>query len=151
MSAFAVAIGGKADMTFALQMSACDPKRTCRELFQYRGLSRYDPFRRLGGEMKRREFVTLLGAMAAWPLAVRAQQPAMPIIGYLNGASPFAVTLEAFRQGLAESGYVEGRNVAMEFRWAEGEYSRLPATIAVQMSLFTRSGHLLRYRNLFSN
>ena len=101
--------------------------------------------------MKRREFVTLLGAMAAWPLAVRAQQPAMPIIGYLNGASPFAVTLEAFRQGLAESGYVEGRNVAMEFRWAEGEYSRLPATIAVQMSLFTRSGHLLRCRNLFSN
>ena len=82
---------------------------------------------------RRREFIAIVGgAVTAWPLAVRAQQPATPVVGFLSSLSPreLAFVMPAFRQGLNEAGFVEGRNIAIEYRWAEGHYERLPALSA---------------------
>jgi putative tryptophan/tyrosine transport system substrate-binding protein len=86
--------------------------------------------------MRRREFITLLGGTAAWPLGAVAQQPAAPVIGFLNPASPteFAYRVTAFRNGFAEMGYIEDQNVKIEYRWGQRQYDRLPelATDLVQ-------------------
>ena len=82
--------------------------------------------------MRRREFVSLLGSAAAWPIAARAQQAAMPIVGFVTNRSADASVRQAaaFRKGLSETGYVEGQNVTVEYHWLEGQYDRLPALMA---------------------
>ncbi len=90
------------------------------------------PYRFRGRSMRRREFITAVGGAVAWPLAARSQQRGIPVIGYLGAQSPelWASRVRAFRQGLNESGYIEGQNVAIEYRWAEGHYDRYPAFVA---------------------
>src|SRR5262245_27488250 len=87
-------------------------------------------------DVRRRELIALLGGAAAWPLAARAQQTAMPVIGFLHGASPvaFADQLREFHRGLKDAGFVEGQNATIDYRWAEGQYDRLPALAAELVS-----------------
>jgi putative ABC transport system substrate-binding protein len=96
-------------------------------------------------QLKRREFITLLGGTAAWPVAARAQQPAMPVIGYLSSLSAdYPQLVNAFRQGLKESGFIENQNVAIDFRFADGHYERLPALatelVGRQVNVFVATG-----------
>src|SRR5882757_160685 len=95
------------------------------------------PSRKLGEAMNRREMLRLLGGGAIWPLAAHAQQKAKPVVGFLSSRSPneSAANVAAFRQGLKDAGYVDGENVAIDYRWAEGRYDRLPALAAELVGL----------------
>ncbi len=92
--------------------------------------------------MRRRHFITMLGGAAAWPVVLRAQQSTVPVIGYLHSASPepYSAMIAAFRQGLAETGHIEGETVRIDYRWADGQFNRLPSLVA---ELLTRRPALL--------
>src|SRR5262249_10874489 len=120
----------------------------CQRARARRAASAARPCRR-GARMRRRDFIALLGSTAvAWPLTVRGQQPAIPAVGYLSSGTSagFAHFVDAFREGLSETGYVEGRNVTFQFRWAEGHEDRLPALagglVARQVAVIAVTGGL---------
>jgi putative ABC transport system substrate-binding protein len=99
------------------------PQRFVRDLILW-----WHPRRSEGDRVRRREFITLVGSVVGWPLAARAQQPAMPVIGYLSQGSPEtdAVRVAGLRRGLNEAGYVEGRTVTIEYRWSGSQVDRCP-------------------------
>jgi putative tryptophan/tyrosine transport system substrate-binding protein len=134
MSAFAVAMGAKRTCPFALHMSANDPKRTLATLPEGCSTLVRSPVPERGGRlMKRREFITLIsGAAAAWPVAARTQQQNLPIVGILSAQSQVseAALLVEWEKGLNETGYVGGRNVLFEYRFADGQGDRLPMLVA---------------------
>ena len=103
------------------------------------------------GQIGRREFITLLGGTAGWPLVARAQQPAMPVIAFITGGSPdsSARLVAAFRKGLNESGTIEGQNVTVEYHWLESPYDRLPALIADLVRRQPRPPRRQRDRHIF--
>src|SRR5690349_13151187 len=115
-------------------MSAFDPKRTRTDLSQLPVLhplqcARLSNFDAQGPAMRRRDLIILLSGAVTWPFTARAQQPAMPVVGYLTSYSPEEgeSRAAAFRRGLQEAGYVVGQNVAIEYRWADQQIDRLPA------------------------
>ena len=87
--------------------------------------------------MKRREFITLLGGAAAWSVEARAHQPAMPVVGFLGSGSPdaYAPYVAGFRRGLSDTGFAEGHNVSVEYRWAHGHYDRLAALVERRVAI----------------
>src|SRR5690348_17664365 len=100
----------------------------------------------MASHIEQRKFLATLGGAAAWPLVARAQQSAMPVIGYLHSASPepYSSMMAAFRHGLAEAGYVDGQNVTIDYRWAEGQFDHLPAlAAAVPPTLLARADEVI--------
>src|SRR5215472_6421250 len=132
------AFGGKADIGWRCRdvcfCPIADIDQRPPDHFQFPGLTLRCQFRARGRQMRRRGFFAVVGGAVAWPLAVRAQQAAMPVVGFLGTTTPddFADRVAAFRGGLMDFGYVEGQNVVIEYRWPEGNYDRL-ATLAADL------------------